>query len=333
MLCCLIFQSKLAVQNISLLGKNIRVCRQISTKLSFLDCILTMNVEKLVKMIKQKDSCADIKKAMNSHHNNFELVNQTSSDGFQPLFHAAYRGDVDICKLLLDRGANLMATVEFFRPVHFACAQSHQAVIELFEKYGDKIDQKNVKGIAAISMARKSSELNINIKSSTAKAPSGVISEEEKVRNLWFRCAEDGNLGKMQQILETEAMFDINCTAQRGKHQNKTALQIASQSKNYNMALWLAQHGGAYYPVAKKESKLEAPTPITGVSVESKSQVVPDSLLGKIELPVVNADDAAITLMDKVFSTRTNKHEQQIVTDAVTIILDAVKLDFVSNCR
>ncbi|MFP3032888.1 MAG: ankyrin repeat domain-containing protein [Wolbachia sp.] len=74
-------------------------------------------------------------------------VNALDNRSWTPLHCAAYDGNLEVAKSLLDKGADINAkTVKSTTPLHFAVAHDHLEVVELLLKKGAEVnalDHKN----------------------------------------------------------------------------------------------------------------------------------------------------------------------------------------------
>jgi len=77
--------------------------------------------------------------------------------GFTPLYYAAHQGHVEIVRLLCDRGADVEArTNNGWRPLHMAACNGHIFVVkELIEEMNAEINARNNNGQTALGLARQ----------------------------------------------------------------------------------------------------------------------------------------------------------------------------------
>ena len=90
-------------------------------------------------------------------------VEAKNSNGFTSLHFAAYRGHVEIVSLLCDRGADVEARDNFgFRPIHEAAMNGHISVVkELIEERNAEINARKNYGQTALSLARQCNKPDI----------------------------------------------------------------------------------------------------------------------------------------------------------------------------
>jgi methionyl-tRNA formyltransferase len=89
------------------------------------------------------------------HIDNLEI---TSKNGWTALMMAAYYGQIDICKLLLERGANVNATnykgtSVFMYAKNNASKTSKTTILELLLDYGALLEHKDKEGLSVIDYA------------------------------------------------------------------------------------------------------------------------------------------------------------------------------------
>ena len=79
-----------------------------------------------------------------------------SSGGWTPLHWAAYQGHVEIVRLLCDRGADIEARdIGGYRPLHYAAIHGHISVVkELIEVRNAEINARANGGSTALTWAR-----------------------------------------------------------------------------------------------------------------------------------------------------------------------------------
>ena len=77
-------------------------------------------------------------------------------NGWTPLHRAAIRGHVEIVCLLCDRGADVEArNINGYRPLHYAARNGHISVVkELIEERNARINSRNDYGLTALTEAR-----------------------------------------------------------------------------------------------------------------------------------------------------------------------------------
>ena len=81
-------------------------------------------------------------------------VNAKSNDGSTPLHWAAIKGQPRICKLLLDNGADVNATeTDGETPLHFAAYCSNLETVKILVHAGANIEAKQDDGSTPITMA------------------------------------------------------------------------------------------------------------------------------------------------------------------------------------
>jgi ankyrin repeat protein len=89
-------------------------------------------------------------------------------EGFSPLQYAAYKGDVELCRLLLDHGANVNEMViepgwpgHGRTPLHWAVMGGHVEVVRLLLSRGAKVNIKDEDGKTALDLAREKRDREI----------------------------------------------------------------------------------------------------------------------------------------------------------------------------
>ena len=84
-------------------------------------------------------------------------VEAKNSHGWTPLHHAAYRGHIEIVRLLCDRGADVEAcSYDGWRPLHRAAIWGHISVVkELIEERNAEINARTDNGRTALRIARQ----------------------------------------------------------------------------------------------------------------------------------------------------------------------------------
>ncbi len=74
--------------------------------------------------------------------------------GAQPLHFAATNGDVELVKLLLDRGAAInAATQDGWTALHFACLRGDEGLVQLLLDRGAVVSMTTKSGLSALSIA------------------------------------------------------------------------------------------------------------------------------------------------------------------------------------
>ena len=83
--------------------------------------------------------------------------------GYTPLLYAARGGDVDLCALLIDRGASVNAATPGMRqtPLHRAAQQGHARVVELLLKAGADAVASDASGVTPAALAEKHGHVSI----------------------------------------------------------------------------------------------------------------------------------------------------------------------------
>ena len=93
---------------------------------------------------------------------NRSLVTLLSSDGWTPLHLAAHFGQLDVVRLLLNKGASAKArstnALQNF-PIHAAAAGQHAAVIQLLLKHGSSPDARQHGGWAPLHASAQTGDV------------------------------------------------------------------------------------------------------------------------------------------------------------------------------
>ena len=126
--------------------------------------------------------------------------------GWTCLMTAAYNGHLSICRLLIDKGAQLEAKsdVDCFTPLHLAAMQGHVEVVRLLCDRGADVEARRESGYRPLHYA-----------------------------------AEDGHLSVVKELIEVRNA-DVNARTDNGR----TALMNARQRNKPDIASFLVSHGG-----------------------------------------------------------------------------------------
>nr|CAG8662855.1 2156_t:CDS:2 [Entrophospora candida] len=83
------------------------------------------------------------------------IVNEIDSTGYSPLHYSALKGNFEICKILLDHGANVnVITPQLLStPLHRASVNNHVKVVNLLLSYGAKPELQDSDGQTALHKA------------------------------------------------------------------------------------------------------------------------------------------------------------------------------------
>jgi hypothetical protein len=83
-------------------------------------------------------------------------ANARDKSGYTPLLYASRRGDVELCRLLLDHGADPNAATPSLRmtPLHRAASTGNAAVVALLLAHGARADALDTAGNSALQAAR-----------------------------------------------------------------------------------------------------------------------------------------------------------------------------------
>ena len=93
------------------------------------------------------------------------------------LMHAAYRGRLDVVRLLLDRGANVAhQDLDYFTAAAVAAGEGHWDVLEVLARRGADLDFADGTGTSPLSYAEKAGppDLVIRLKALRAAKPPGA---------------------------------------------------------------------------------------------------------------------------------------------------------------
>jgi uncharacterized protein len=107
--------------------------------------------EKLIKELKEKDLTNALKTVQN-----IDNVNYKDSDGFTILMYASSIGSIDICRILLDKGAQLdLQDIDDATALILASINGHTEGVRLLLEKGANPDLKDNEGKTAINYAKK----------------------------------------------------------------------------------------------------------------------------------------------------------------------------------
>ena len=90
-------------------------------------------------------------------------MNAKESDGMTPLHYACHRDHIEIVRLWCDRGSNIEAiNIKGGTPLYYAALNGHLSVVkELVEKRNAKINVRVNNGATALSLARSNNKVEV----------------------------------------------------------------------------------------------------------------------------------------------------------------------------
>jgi ankyrin repeat protein len=71
------------------------------------------------------DNVTNKTKSSNADNNMEHMMNMIYPNGCTLLFYSAWNGQEDICRLLIQAGANVKQSVKGYRPIHVAASKNH----------------------------------------------------------------------------------------------------------------------------------------------------------------------------------------------------------------
>jgi len=167
---------------------------------------------------------------------NPDLLNSKDTDALTPLNRAAYKGQTEIVKLLLERGADAsIGDNENSQPIHNAAVAGHMDVLEILLESGVDIDARDANGNTALifSLIYSQSETTDWL---IDKGADLEISNNDNVNPLIYASLR-GRLDVLKKI--TAGGADLNQQAQSGR----TALTYAAGNNHMEVAEYLLQSG------------------------------------------------------------------------------------------
>jgi len=125
-------------------------------------------------------------------------VNQTNTDGETPLWVAAHEGQLDVARLLIQRGAkvNLARTIDGTTPLYIAVARGQLAVAQLLLDNGAEVNTANTYGITPLFVAAHQGHTTVTLLLKLAGAKRDAIDFET-------------NDEIIKQALKASAMLEI----------------------------------------------------------------------------------------------------------------------------
>ncbi len=152
-----------------------------------------------------KGMTSSVKRMLDMKSIDVEARQGGREDGSTCLIEAAYYGHLDICRLLIDKGADTEAKDgEGSTPLHWAADRGHTEIARLLRDHGAYIEARNNGGRRPLHSAAFSDHISI-------------VKELIEVRNV-----------------------DINMRAGRGR----TARRLARGNGNADIVSYLVSHGG-----------------------------------------------------------------------------------------
>ncbi|XP_065344386.1 putative ankyrin repeat protein RF_0381 [Cloeon dipterum] len=159
--------------------------------------------------------------------------------GLPLMCSAAKITDADVCRRLLDEGADLDATDSGITALHYAAMNKRhgEALVELFVSWGLRVNQKDDLDEEPIHFALRAKNFQVAKLLLELKY---TANGEQKRNNLLHFCIKEHNLSAAKHVLE----FDKTMLQERGEH-GKTAFHLAAEFSDLQMCKWLVGQGAS----------------------------------------------------------------------------------------
>lgn len=168
--------------------------------------------------------------------NNPDLLNLKDDDAFTPLNRASYKGQTEIVRLLLEKGADAaIGDNENSQPIHNAAVAGHVNVLEILLESGVDIDTRDANGNTALIFSLIYSQFETT-NWLIDKGADLKISNNDNVNPLSYASLR-GRLDILKRIIASGA--NPNHQAQSGR----TALIFAAGNDHTEVAEYLLQSG------------------------------------------------------------------------------------------
>lgn len=95
----------------------------------------------------------DSQKAQELINQDKSIVNSTDTNGWTPLYNAAWYNSKDVAKILLNSGALVNKTTKSGAALHFAAQSGHKQITQLLLDYGAMVNITNESGNTALHLA------------------------------------------------------------------------------------------------------------------------------------------------------------------------------------
>ena len=132
-----------------------------------------------------------------------DLLSESDSKGFTPLFHAAHCGHSAVCQLLLEAGSDpdVIEDTRGFTPLMIAAKEGYEAVVQCLMYYSANLNYANILGESAKSVAAK-------------------FGHDRIVRMLTSRSMRPLSAGGRQSVLDGPAKLAEKLKEQKLKNSN-----------------------------------------------------------------------------------------------------------------
>ncbi|CAH8870047.1 unnamed protein product [Trichobilharzia szidati] len=196
-------------------------------------------------------------------------VDHTSASGFTPLHIAAHYGNVNIARLLIERGANINYQAKnYITPLHVAAKWGKNDVVNLLIQAGAEVNSRTRDGLTPLHCAaragqtstmecllKRGADVSVKTKNDLTPLHMAAQGDHEQVTRLLLEsgsnpndvtidyltplhvAAHCGNVNVARTLLNSHC--DVNARALNGF----TALHIACKKSRVEMASLLLKHG------------------------------------------------------------------------------------------
>jgi ankyrin repeat protein len=164
-------------------------------------------------------------------------VNQArTEDGATPLYIAAYKGQLNVAQLLLDRGAEVnQAETNGATPLYIAAALGQLDVAKLLLDRGAKVNQAEINGVTPLYIAAQEGQLDVA--KLLLKRGAEVNLAETNGATPLFIAAEEG------QLAIAELLLDRGAKVNQAMNDGATPLLIAALEGQLAVAKLLLDRG------------------------------------------------------------------------------------------